>query len=47
MQKQIKTAALCRLVNDVIGSMEPPPPLKKTNEKIKIMVYEYPLTLRQ
>lgn len=28
MQKQIKPAALCRLVNDVIGSMEPPLPLK-------------------
>lgn len=26
MQKQIKTASLCHLVNDVIGSMEPPPP---------------------
>lgn len=44
MQKQIKTASLCHLVNDVIGSMEPPlPPSIKKHEKneIKLMVYEY------
>lgn len=29
MQKQIKTASLCHLVNDVIGSMEPPSPFNK------------------
>lgn len=49
MQKQIKTASLCHLVNDVIGSMEPPSPFNKKTwkNKIKFMVYgfyEYPFT---